>query len=153
MYSFEQDIAQYWRLASRESWISPIFVIFRFSLNFRRTKNIFILSRFKKFWMFWKAMSLNRSFLGSMVPGDRPYRHPQRQTWGDFRQNLDWPTRRCAPPLSWWLDTLLMWRDYDLLVDTQKHAESRDLNELVVSEKNLEQKYWFSKKLEHFKVI
>ena len=38
-------------------------IIFRFSLNFLRAKNIFILGRFKIFWMFWKAMSLNRSFL------------------------------------------------------------------------------------------
>ena len=38
---------------------------FRFSFNFRRSKSIFILNRFKKCWMFWKAMGLNRSFLQS----------------------------------------------------------------------------------------
>ena len=54
MYSFEQDITQYWRLASRESWISPIFCDFRFSLNFRRTKKYFYLFDFKIFGFFEK---------------------------------------------------------------------------------------------------
>ena len=84
MYSFEQDITQYWILASRESWISPIFVIFRCSLNFRRTQKIFLLHRFKKFWMFWKAMILIRSFLLSKSRRPR-LRHPLVPLlWEDF---------------------------------------------------------------------
>ena len=98
-----------------------LFEIFWFSFTFRRTKNIFILDRFKKFWMFWKAMSLNRSFLGSMVPGDRPYRHPQRQTWGDFRQNLDWPTRAmCTTPFMVTRYTI----DVARLRPTRRHSKT-----------------------------
>ena len=44
---------------------------FRFSSNFRRAEKVFILARFKFFWMFWKAMSLNRSFLLSKSRGAR----------------------------------------------------------------------------------
>ena len=36
-----------------------------FFSNFHRAKNIFVLGWFKKCWMFWKAMGLNRSFLQS----------------------------------------------------------------------------------------
>ena len=44
---------------------------FDFSINFRRHKNIFILDRFENCCMFWKAMSLNPSFLLSTPFGVR----------------------------------------------------------------------------------
>jgi hypothetical protein len=66
-------------------------------INFRRTKNIFILGGFEIFWMFWKAMSLNRSFLGFMMPGNVIYHPPQRKREATFRKNPGWaPSPMCT---------------------------------------------------------
>ena len=68
-------------------------------INFRRTKNIFILGGFENFWMFWKAMSLNRSFLGFMIPADMIYRPRQRKREATFRKNPGWaPSPMCTTP-------------------------------------------------------
>ena len=54
--------------------------------NFHEHRNVFILGRFENFWVFWKAMSLNRSFLHSTSCGVRfwyPFgTHPSRRYWG-----------------------------------------------------------------------
>ena len=73
-------------------------------INFRRTKNIFILFGFEIFWMFWKAMSLNRSFLGFMMRGDMIYPSPQRKREASFGKNPDWPPDlMCTtPPYIGW---------------------------------------------------
>ena len=50
-------------------WISSLPDFLDFPTNFHRHKNIFILDRFEKFYMFWKATSLSRSFLHSTSCG------------------------------------------------------------------------------------
>ena len=66
--------------------------IFEFSFNFGRTKNIFILDRFKKNWMFWQALSLSRAFLQFESRRSR-LRYPWRyyhtdNIWDVFLTNL-----------------------------------------------------------------
>ena len=64
----------------------------KFSFNFDRTKNIFILDRFKKIWMFWKPMSLSRSFLRFKSRRARlwfPWNYYRTSDiWGVFFTNL-----------------------------------------------------------------
>ena len=61
-----------WRLGNHGS--RRFFVIFDFRSTFVEPKNIFTCS-ILNFWVFWKATSLNRSFLASKSPGSKLAHH------------------------------------------------------------------------------
>ena len=67
-------------------------------INFRRTKNIFILGGFENFWMFWKAMCWIVHFWGLWCPGTWSTPLPRENMKRLFAKTQVGPPARCAPP-------------------------------------------------------
>ena len=60
---------------------------FSFFHQLWRAVTFLIIHRFLNFLIFWKAMSLNCSFLRFVMTKDMTYPHPQGQTWREFLEN------------------------------------------------------------------